>query len=195
MEHGEQRTIVIDVHVDRRLMTILFLGTLAVVFSAFLMWGQRGVGTVSASPSRAAAQMPAPAPAAGGTREFYVSKTFHNGADASSACEPGFHMASMWEILDPSNLRYNTHLGFTQADSGEGPAADPSGWVRTGGSSTSSDRAGYASCFAYSSDSSLERGSVVWLSAIWEDLAGDIGNWQAGISPCDTGNRVWCVQD
>jgi hypothetical protein len=46
-------------------------------------------------------------------------------------------MASMWEISDPSNLRYDTQLGVTTADSGFGPPAGTSfvaffGWVRTG---------------------------------------------------------------
>ena len=33
-------------------------------------------------------------------------------------------MASMWEIHDPSDLRYDTDLGLTLADSGSGPPSD-----------------------------------------------------------------------
>ncbi len=56
-----------------------------------------------------------------GPRKFYLTKTYHNGAQALSACATGYHMASMWEIHQPSNLRYDTDLGFIVADSGFGP--------------------------------------------------------------------------
>ena len=46
-----------------------------------------------------------------GSREFYLTQLRHLAGEATTACA-GFHMASMWEILDPSNLRYNTNLGF-----------------------------------------------------------------------------------
>ncbi len=57
-----------------------------------------------------------------GPRKFYLTKTLHTGAQALSACATGYHMASLWEIHDPTNLRYNTELGFTSgSDSGFGP--------------------------------------------------------------------------
>ena len=37
-----------------------------------------------------------------GPRKFYLTKTEHNGAQALSACAPGYHMASLWEIHDPT---------------------------------------------------------------------------------------------
>ena len=54
-------------------------------------------------------------------KAYYLTQTTHNGGQARSACAAGYHMASLWEILDTSNLRYNTELGFTQEDSGFGP--------------------------------------------------------------------------
>ena len=41
-------------------------------------------------------------------------------------------MASLGEIHDTSNLRYDTDLGLTLADSGFGPPI-VFGWIRTGG--------------------------------------------------------------
>ena len=54
-------------------------------------------------------------------RKFYLTQTGFTGSQALTACANGYHMASLWEILDPSNLRYNTTLGFTTQDSGFGP--------------------------------------------------------------------------
>ena len=54
-------------------------------------------------------------------RSFYLTKTTHTGAQALAACAEGYHMASLWEILNPSNLRYDTELGVVVGDSGFGP--------------------------------------------------------------------------
>lgn len=64
-------------------------------------------------------------------RKFYLTRTGYTGARALSACTAGYHMASLWEIHDPSNLRYDTELGFVQDDSGFGPPIE-FGWIRTG---------------------------------------------------------------
>jgi hypothetical protein len=62
-----------------------------------------------------------------GLRKFYLTRTTHTGAEALSACAGGYYMASMWEIHDPSNLRYDTELGFTRGDSGFGPPSQSPG--------------------------------------------------------------------
>ena len=54
-------------------------------------------------------------------KSFYLTRVTHNASQALSACAEGYHMASLWEIHDPSNLRYDTELGFTTDDSGFGP--------------------------------------------------------------------------
>jgi hypothetical protein len=64
-------------------------------------------------------------------RKFYLTQDGYDGSQALSACAQGYHMASLWEILDPSNLSYDTSLGATVADSGSGPP-NGSGWIRTG---------------------------------------------------------------
>ena len=65
------------------------------------------------------------------SRAFYLTTTTHTGAQATTACAAGFHMASLWEIFDPSNLRYDATVGATADDSGAGPPF-LGGWVRTG---------------------------------------------------------------
>ena len=43
-------------------------------------------------------------------KSFYLTKTSHNGSQVLTACAEGYHMASLWEIFDTSNLRYDTAL-------------------------------------------------------------------------------------
>ena len=64
---------------------------------------------------------PTPPPFA---RGFYLTTSEHNGANALTACTRGFHMASLWEVFDPTNLAYDTTLGTTDQDSGSGPPSD-----------------------------------------------------------------------
>jgi len=55
-------------------------------------------------------------------KSYYVTKTSHDGSEALTACAEGYHMASLWEIFDTSNLRYNTQLGATAPRFGSRPA-------------------------------------------------------------------------
>ena len=66
--------------------------------------------------------------------KYYLTSVSVPGDAALTACDPGFHMASLWEIHDTSNLQYDTGRGLTQDDSGSGPPA-ALGWIRTGGTS------------------------------------------------------------
>ena len=93
-------------------------------------------------------------------RQFYLTQTTHTGAAALYACAPGYHMASMWEILDPSNLLYNVSRGATQDDSGDGPPNDLDGWVRTGNNASGAGSAGSANCDAWTSQFEEDDGTV-----------------------------------
>jgi len=66
-------------------------------------------------------------------RRFYVSpdKAF-DGDDVLTACAAGYHAASLWEIWDPTNLVYDTTLGYPDSDSTDGLPTSIIGWVRTG---------------------------------------------------------------
>ena len=97
-------------------------------------------------------EQPARADSKKGLRTFYLTKDFHDGSQALTACAPGFHMASLWEIFDPSNLRYDATLGFTRDDSGSGPPQGSFGWIRTGTGATTSNFAGVGNCNAWQSN-------------------------------------------
>lgn len=135
-------------------------------------------------------------------RQFYLTMQYYDGASALTACEPGYHMASMWEIFDPSNLVYDTNLGATQDDSGSGPPNDFSGWVRTGNNASLSGAgsAGSSNCDAWNSNDSEFRGTVAELvQSGWgqgDRQSAFVQPWAAYTSSCDSQfQRVWCVED
>jgi hypothetical protein len=140
-------------------------------------------------------------------RRFYLSKTEHDGAHALSGCATGFHMAALWEIVDPSNLVYDTTLGFSwadiglESDAGSSVPADAHGWVRTGGR-----RRPLGNCMAWTSSSTDHDGSLVLLpdgthrsppfdADNWANPATVVSPWRAATANCVNPNKVWCVQD
>ena len=130
-------------------------------------------------------------------RKYYLTPTKYDGVGTSMACTDGYHMASLWEILDLSNLKYNPVLGLTSPDSGQGPPTqDSAAWVRTGYQSAGalSDGKGRANCHAWSSAESYEWGSYILLSNYWNvDRIFDA--WRPLIGACNNQFRVWCVAD
>ena len=139
-----------------------------------------------------------------GPRKFYVTQGRYDGSQALSACADGYHMASLWEILDPSNLSYDTGLGATLADSGSGPPTVVPGWVRTGFLSSAgitaadgSVQPGTANCQAWTSASSGAHGTTVYLPIYTPADVGvtPISPWVAGTRSCDRPELAWCVQD
>jgi hypothetical protein len=134
-------------------------------------------------------------PAAAGARRFYVTKSNFDGASATTACAHGFHMASVWEIQQPTLLAYDTKLGLTAADAGSGPPGDIPGWVHTGYYPNATDIAGEGNCNAWTSTSPSDYGSYVFLTHNWDLAAGPIAPWYAGIRSCDTAYPVWCIHN
>ena len=151
----------------------------------------------------------APGPSRGGLRRFYLTKDAVQGNRATSACGRGFHMASRFEILEPSVLDYDTTLGLTTDDSGSGPPSrsgeygspDPVGWIRTGGPSKFHDGgttpgAAAANCASWSTNGRDTFGAAAYLV----DVLGSVGGapvpvWAGGSEPCERTFHVWCVED
>ena len=139
-------------------------------------------------------------------RKFYLTQTQHNGSQTLTACVAGYHMASLWEIFDTSNLRYNTELGFMQSDSGFGPPSrfapgelpnNAAGWIRTGGQLFGGGVTGQANCLVWTENSAGQLGTVVFLANLWggTQQSSVISPWVAETRGCSTAERVWCVQD
>jgi hypothetical protein len=125
------------------------------------------------------------------TKKFYLTQDAFAPPGATLACAAGFHMASMWEIYDPSNLTYDTELGLRQADSGSGPPANANGWIRTGANATTGSGAAGVNCNAWTSTEG--EGTVAMLR--FSATATATGPWDASDDGCNQSNRVWCVQD
>jgi len=124
--------------------------------------------------------------------KFYLTKDGFQGNAVLTACDAGFHMASLWEIHDPSSLQYDTR-GFTPADAGSGPPT-VFGWIRTGFfASTSGGGAGIDNCGAWTSNVNSDFGTVASLAAQWTQSGSIISPWLADTAHCDSLHRVWCV--
>ncbi len=140
-----------------------------------------------------------------GMRRYYLTEDSFRGGDENlleesdaedaGACTLGYHMASMWEILDPSALRYNPNLGDGNDDSGMGPPSYTPGWIRTGYQMT--DTAiipGKANCGAWQENDGY--GTIVNLPADWDvQNQQDIQFWDAAFRSCKKETQAWCVSD
>jgi hypothetical protein len=148
------------------------------------------------SPTRGQVNNPGGPPFA--PRTFYMTNTNHDGSQALFACTSGYHMASLWEIFDPSNLKYNRELGFTYADSGSGPPSDRFAWIRTGGPIVPTAEVGKNNCKGWMSHDEDVYGTLIKLSPIWaidSPNMNTISPWEAFTSTCNSERQVWCLQD
>jgi len=140
-----------------------------------------------------------------GMRQFYLSNTVVKGDGAATACAEGYHFASLWELADPSNLKYNPSLGLTSDDSGAGPPTQvvgrlgstysAQGWIRTGYNASTVAIVGQGNCDAWTSQSGTDSGTVANLPSNWSANEQDIGVWNAEVKACNSTAWVWCVQD
>ena len=127
-----------------------------------------------------------------GSRKFYLTKGLSLGSQALTACAKGYHMASLWEILNVSTLTYDTKLGAVTADSGSGPPVT-AGRIRTGFLDEATSTPGEGNCHTWTSDSGTDEGTIVNLAATWQSGASVISPWQASASICSNMLHVWCV--
>jgi len=133
-------------------------------------------------------------------RRFYLTAEDHTGATAATACTRGYHMASLWEILDVSNLQYAAipQRGVGSAiptdDQGSGPPRR-AGWVRTGGvaENAGSSNLGLINCDAFTV--AVGEGTTVTLLEAWNDAPTAIGPWEPRVAECAGTRFVWCVED
>jgi hypothetical protein len=104
-------------------------------------------------------------------------------------------MASLWEIFDTSNLRYNTDLGATDDDSGFGPPSGVLAWIRTGFNSVGIDLSGFSNCNAWTDGTNANFGSFASPDREWTSPGFRASPWTGGTLTCNHVQPVWCVQD
>jgi hypothetical protein len=137
----------------------------------------------------------ASAPAAAGAKKYFVTVDSFAGDAVLDACGKGFHMATLWEILDVTQLKYDAARGLVLGDSGSGPPAELVGWVRTGTVAFAGNNVGFANCNAWTSNQIMDYGSAVELDAHWELPAVTTSPWSHIALTCETTLPVWCKQN
>jgi hypothetical protein len=127
---------------------------------------------------------------------YYLTSNAYDGADAVTACTAGYRMAALWEILDTSNLLYDTILGYkiVPSDQGSGPPTGTAGWVRTGGVPSIGTGAGNGNCGVWTQNFPLTYGTLAWLPNDWSTTAVKIGVWLTNSRECINAYRVWCYR-
>jgi hypothetical protein len=130
-------------------------------------------------------------------RKYYLTTRTHDGgaANAAGVCADGYHFASVWEILDPSHLWYDTDLGSDRPDSGAGPPTGLDGWIRTGYAGNTTATPGRGNCSSWSSAAPGDYGTYVSLPTDWTASTADIHVWVAATGDCSLRLPVWCVSD
>jgi hypothetical protein len=140
-----------------------------------------------------------------GLRRYYLTPNGVTGAQATTACAPGFHFASAYELFATSDLEYDASRGATAADTGSGPVvADPDsasgglvpgqGWARSGGLNSSS----LDNCRLWTSSSPSDSGTVLGLQSPGDccELTSSLGApWLAERLTCSTPRPAWCIED
>jgi len=121
-------------------------------------------------------------------QRYYMTSAFSLGNQAQSACEAGFHMASVLDLQHASALSYDATRGIasTFGDQLPGPPTSVPGWARSGTSSFATGAAGVANCNGWQSAGSSDQGTVAALS--FGAVALTLGN-------CGAGAHVWCIED
>lgn len=183
------------VHYTRRsdLLVLPIVALLALALLVSLAWGPGSVAASARQPARDPA--PAVAPTASASlRRYYLTTDLSNGNGTRGACARGYHFASLWEILDTSNLKYNTVLGVTRSDSGQGPPAYH-GWVRTGYASDDDGVPGLGNCEGWTSHLPGDVGTYVYLPSDWTAGYEDFLGWAIATAICSSQQGVWCVED
>ena len=189
----DKETMVVDICLTRELAALLALALLIVAGLGYLAWNGDEV---------AASAPQAPLASSAGMRQYYLTVFDYTGSEADGSdgngagvCAEGYHFASLWEILDPSNLKYNTTLGPTgREDSGQGPPSYMSGWVRTGWEVSTSSTVGRGNCNLWSSNDSGHYGTSAYLPHDWTTATGP-HVWVTNSRSCNTTPKVWCVAD
>lgn len=132
-------------------------------------------------------------------RRYYLTTGVFLGgeADNPSNCDAGFHFASIGELSQPSALIYDTVLGHTLDDSGQGPPNSQFAWIRTGGNASESTVPGDANCNNWGNSTGDYLGTRGSIGTSYLEVPVQLQSGGLRISswPCDFEHRVWCVED
>ena len=131
--------------------------------------------------------------AAPAQKKYYLTKNSVAGGLALESCANGYHMASVYELLDFGSLKYETNLGRTLDDSGFGPPAGQFGWARSGSGSSA-----FENCVNWTSFHPDTEGLAIKLPTAIESAtpATVLSPWITARAQCAPSTLpVWCVQN
>ncbi len=122
-----------------------------------------------------------------GLRRYFLTEGDPvDGGNAAAECPAGFHVASVWELINPSSLHYDSIRGYRVSPNiGSGPQTLLEGWAFVGDGAT---------CLGYDDPGVGAAGSIIVLSD--DHASQDLGPWDVSTAACDsTFARVWCIED
>ncbi len=133
-----------------------------------------------------------------GARRYYLTPERFPADQVITACDEGYHMASLWEIFNTAALEYDVLRGYQRADSGQGPPSFPNpgldavGWIRTGGSVAS-----FNNCLAWTTTDPASSGWSASLGSDWDSEFQHVrvSPWFGFQYACNLSLAVWCVED
>ncbi len=202
-EHKERKMWVIVINLTRSVVTLAISGLILVAGLGIFALEARSAAASNASSALEVPQA-APAVSSNGLRRYYRTADTYTPAFAINACGTGYHFASLWEILDTSNLEYAGERidAFSgDADMGEGPPVGGKGlgrpgWIRTGYNNSNTGVTGQANCDAWTSVNPAHYGTLAGLSYEWgAGTTEDIFVWNVELGNCEYRTGVWCVED
>jgi hypothetical protein len=131
---------------------------------------------------------------------YYVTKNTYPANKALSACAPGFHMASIAELANPSALHY--YYNYSQAyimsaGQGQGPPTGRDGWIYSSQYVPHSGHP-FQDCREWTSNSSNDSGNYAWFNVMYPYATMPEAVMlllQTTTAPCDNIIPVWCVQN
>jgi len=133
---------------------------------------------------------------------YYLTENSFYGGYAITACDSGFHMASISEIQDPSSLQYATRstpaYDAPAYDQGFGPPLNHMGWVRPGAYMQTDFG---DSCDVSQSSSDQQSSTTMSLYSFWFDAkpflpaSAPMSRWHMAQHTCSQPEPVWCVED
>jgi len=193
-------TFIVNLNLDWRILLIL-----AAIFAS--LWFAYSAVSAKSNPKPeiqnnpiqeelySAPQAVSAAPGGNG-KHFYLTLYTFLPTQAITACDSGYHMASLWEILDGSNLVYdiNNPNAAKQVDSGWGPPANLFGWIRTGYGSSGSSTPGTGNCQSWGVSDGANYGTIASLPNNWS-AAPTFFTWWTNTIACNTAVMVWCVEN
>jgi hypothetical protein len=127
---------------------------------------------------------------ADGRRRFYLTRTDHPADQVLTACAPGFHFASIWEIKIPSDAAYDPMLGRVSHDVITGLPAFLYGWAGSGKSPQAGNVLG-ANCNGWTTADPTSRGTA-YQAGFTNDQE---SLWGHEVRSCSLPSPVWCAED